>query len=565
MPRFEPMPSLKPVKTGSRQIYVYSLFIIGLVVKLVLSITVLSDVMSQLFMPFVNYLTSRDHYMLDVMSQLFMPFVNWFIENKFANPYEHFVFDTGIDYHFPYPAGMLYIISAPQLLFGWISQNAHFHQFLFKIPSIVSDFFILIILSKLLAKKHTVKLLVLYWLSPITIFIICIHGQLDSIPILFLLLAIKLINEDKHYNSAIILGIAIACKTNIFLAGPLFILFLLRKNVQILKIGAFVIVSIISFFMISFPFVSLSYLNIVFLNLEANKFFVTLQGYNIYIVVFVEFFLFAKAINYKYHTLDSLAVFLGLCFATILLLCIPPSPGWYFWILPFFAYFYSKEGGSFHKQNGIFLFIALQVFYILFFIDTKIFIWSNLEFTLLETVLLMNCLYIYNTRLTKNRYKFTQKPFIVGISGTSGSGKSTMSNNIVTILGNQNAGIVCGDDMHKWERGNEHWQHITALHPKANFLYRNVYDLQMLKANNVIERAAYNHDTGKFDSPRNFLPKSIIIFEGLHTFYLSLLRDICDLKIFLSPDLDLVKHRKIIRDVKERGHSKEQVEESIKK
>ena len=37
-----------------------------------------------------------------------------------------------------------------------------------------------------------------------------------------------------------------------------------------------------------------------------------------------------------------------------------------------------------------------------------------------------------------------------------------------------------------------------------------------------------------------------MVTEGLHSFYLKPSRDLCDLKIFIKPDQNLLQHRKIV-------------------
>ena len=55
------------------------------------------------------------------------------------------------------------------------------------------------------------------------------------------------------------------------------------------------------------------------------------------------------------------------------------------------------------------------------------------------------------------------------------------------------------------------------------------------------------------------ISENLIIFEGLHPFYLSRQRQLYDLKIFIKPEKDLANHWKIIRDTLKRGYTKEKV------
>ena len=83
--------------------------------------------------------------------------------------------------------------------------------------------------------------------------------------------------------------------------------------------------------------------------------------------------------------------------------------------------------------------------------------------------------------------------------------------------------------------------------------------LSNLKAGKSILRKMYNHDDGTFTRDLTLSPNNLLIFEGLHAFYLSRQRQLYDMKIFVQPDKDLSDHWKIRRDIEKRGYSKEKV------
>ena len=59
---------------------------------------------------------------------------------------------------------------------------------------------------------------------------------------------------------------------------------------------------------------------------------------------------------------------------------------------------------------------------------------------------------------------------LINVSGSSGVGKTTISTIISLILTNLKNGVLhlCGDDLHKWERGDDSWRVVTHLNPEAN-------------------------------------------------------------------------------------------------
>jgi uridine kinase/ribulose-5-phosphate 4-epimerase/fuculose-1-phosphate aldolase len=158
-----------------------------------------------------------------------------------------------------------------------------------------------------------------------------------------------------------------------------------------------------------------------------------------------------------------------------------------------------------------------------------------------------------------------QKPVLIGITGESGVGKSTIAEIISLFLGIENATIISTDDLHRWERGNKNWETYTHLNPTANNLELGDEHLRALSAGNHIWRSKYNHSTGHFDPPIKITPKKFIIIEGLHAFYTQFNKDVLDLKIFIDTDEGLRVHWKILRDTEERGYKYNEVLDTIAK
>jgi uridine kinase/ribulose-5-phosphate 4-epimerase/fuculose-1-phosphate aldolase len=157
------------------------------------------------------------------------------------------------------------------------------------------------------------------------------------------------------------------------------------------------------------------------------------------------------------------------------------------------------------------------------------------------------------------------KPFIIGISGESGVGKTTITEIVSMYFGIKNVTSISTDDLHKWERTNKAWQSITHLNPEANNLELGDMHIERLSQGKPIYRSVYNHTIGGFNPPVKIEPQSVIIIEGLHAFYTDISKRLIDLKIFIDTDDALRTHWKIIRDTEERGYKYNDVLESIRK
>lgn len=169
----------------------------------------------------------------------------------------------------------------------------------------------------------------------------------------------------------------------------------------------------------------------------------------------------------------------------------------------------------------------------------------------------------YKYGIKSNSIYKKQTNLTIGIGGDSGVGKTTLLNNLESLVGEDKFLQIEGDGEHKWERGDTNWQKYTHLDPKANFIHKQADAIFNLKHNNSIYRSEYDHNTGKFTKPLKVNPKEFIVIAGLHPFYLPKLRKNIDLKIYIDTDEKLRRHWKIIRDTKKRGYSIEKILEQI--
>lgn len=155
------------------------------------------------------------------------------------------------------------------------------------------------------------------------------------------------------------------------------------------------------------------------------------------------------------------------------------------------------------------------------------------------------------------------KPYIIGIAGESGVGKSTMTGIVRLFFGVENTISLSTDDLHRWERTSPNWDKFTHLNPEANNLELGDLQLKELAEGHFIYRSTYDHNTGTFKAPVKIQPSKIIINQGLHAFYTEQAQELTDLKIFINTDETLRTHWKIIRDTEKRGYKYSAVIDTI--
>lgn len=157
-----------------------------------------------------------------------------------------------------------------------------------------------------------------------------------------------------------------------------------------------------------------------------------------------------------------------------------------------------------------------------------------------------------------------KQPFIMGITGDSGSGKTTFSDGIRRLFGKDLVKTIQMDGYHKENRAQRKISGSLPLDPSANHLDKLRDHLQGLKQGKIVDIPIYNHNTGDFDPPQPFTPSPIIIVEGLHALYPQLL-PFLDFTIFVDPCREVKWQWKFERDVKKRGHRAEVLEEEMLK
>lgn len=147
------------------------------------------------------------------------------------------------------------------------------------------------------------------------------------------------------------------------------------------------------------------------------------------------------------------------------------------------------------------------------------------------------------------------KPYIIGVAGGSGSGKSTFTNRIKEEFGDRVAVLYHDnyykrqDDVPFEERVKVNYDHPDSL--ETDLLTEH---LEALKRGESIFSPVYDFSKhNRSDEKLIIEPKAVILVEGILLFNDESLRNLCDLKIYVEADADERILRRIIRDTEERG------------
>ena len=149
-------------------------------------------------------------------------------------------------------------------------------------------------------------------------------------------------------------------------------------------------------------------------------------------------------------------------------------------------------------------------------------------------------------------------PIIIGVTGGSGSGKTTVSQKILEELHGHSISIIQQDSYYKDqpEKTMEERRAVNYDHPlafDADLLYEH---LKMLKNNQKIEVPIYDYKISTRSSEViEQDPTDVIILEGILILADERIRDMLDIKVYVDTDDDIRIIRRIRRDMEQRART----------
>ena len=151
---------------------------------------------------------------------------------------------------------------------------------------------------------------------------------------------------------------------------------------------------------------------------------------------------------------------------------------------------------------------------------------------------------------------------IIGIAGGTGSGKTTVVNQIIKQLPTDEVCVISQDSYYNqtYNLSYEERTKINFDHPRAIDFDLIVKHLKQLKSGETIEQPVYSFVTHN-RTPDTVIthPRKVIIVEGILIFNNEALRDLFDIKIFVHADTDERLVRRVRRDITERGRDIDEV------
>lgn len=156
----------------------------------------------------------------------------------------------------------------------------------------------------------------------------------------------------------------------------------------------------------------------------------------------------------------------------------------------------------------------------------------------------------------------TLRPMVIGVTGGSGSGKTTVSQDIIKRLAGESVVMVPQDAYYQdqSEKSMAERRMTNYDHPDSLDNELLISQLKQLLNRETIEQPTYDYTNHTRSSETITVePADVIILEGVLLFTEQKLRDLLDIKVYVDTDDDLRFIRRMQRDIVERGRTVDSV------
>lgn len=159
-------------------------------------------------------------------------------------------------------------------------------------------------------------------------------------------------------------------------------------------------------------------------------------------------------------------------------------------------------------------------------------------------------------------------PFIIGVAGGSGSGKTTVVSHIIEKVGPENLVLIQHDSYYRdlkhlnfEDRSKQNFDHPSSL--ETELMVRHI---QALSKGYSVEVPMYDFKNHvRKEETISLAPKPVILIDGILIFFEKELRDLMHLKLFVDTDADVRLIRRMRRDIIERQRTVESVLDQYEK
>ncbi len=152
------------------------------------------------------------------------------------------------------------------------------------------------------------------------------------------------------------------------------------------------------------------------------------------------------------------------------------------------------------------------------------------------------------------------RPTLIGISGGTGSGKTTLAKKIAEHFGDSLA-LIRQDDYYRNRTDMPKvGEQVNYDHPDSFDMPLLLSHIAALRSGEAIEAPIYEYKTHtRSEKTRRVSPAPVVLVEGILLFESEELARLFDMKIFVDTDSDVRLIRRIRRDIESRGRTLDSV------
>lgn len=155
-----------------------------------------------------------------------------------------------------------------------------------------------------------------------------------------------------------------------------------------------------------------------------------------------------------------------------------------------------------------------------------------------------------------------EPPFVIGVAGGSGSGKTTVTRRVLETVGAAGAAVLNQDNYYRDQSDIPFDARLGTNydHPAAFDWDLLLTHLDALTSSVPIEMPTYDftQHTRALET-RRVVPAPVVVLEGFFALYDARVREKMHLKVFVDADADVRFIRRLLRDTQERGRSSDSV------
>lgn len=154
------------------------------------------------------------------------------------------------------------------------------------------------------------------------------------------------------------------------------------------------------------------------------------------------------------------------------------------------------------------------------------------------------------------------RPFVIGVAGGTGSGKSTVAQEVRAAALPSHVAVLEMDHYYKDQSDLPFEERIRVNydHPQAFDLELYLEHVAKLVRGEPVDRPQYSFvEYTRLPQTVRIEPAPVVVLEGVLVLFDERLREQMDLKVFVDTDPDVRFIRRLERDIAERGRSVESV------